>query len=533
MTSSPSHHSPSAASRIGKTTIAALLLVLLVQLLVRFAVPPAVGFVLDDWSYREEVLHYDSLSDAVVAGILHPHRPFLHAIQLGINWVLRDNLSAFLLLSATGYSLALFLLFLLLRELTDRPVAAIAGTLVFALLPNQCDQFHWLCIAIPYGLFCQPLCLLSAWCLVRYARRGGTALLAVSAIAYFFACGIYEVGVFLPMAYAVLLLGRSWKRWFADLTPYGIAFALYASWRLTNGFGWGHSWFGIPPQTGIALDLYNLKMTVAGIVSWWGGQNWWRAVGFGGIGFGELPWTRAAVFFVADLALLGGLAFALRRLGRRETRHVPPAPFPTGRLLFFGATWFAATLIPALLAYFVTRINYLPGVGVVLLLTGRASRIRPSRWLPVLLPLALAGMVVAQGDSLNWASTIRFQNNLARTLVNTQSAWQDAELVWLDTRSLAHRLSPGLGPVDFHVDTIAFYRFSGLLRGFGPTAMMDHATGHGNHPPVILDVEYGAHQEGDTLYWHERYNPDAPHKTPMERVCRIDAFEAGKSKTAP
>ena len=43
-------------------------------------------------------------------------------------------------------------------------------------------------------------------------------------------------------------------------------------------------------------------------------------------------------------------------------------------------------------------------------------------------------------------------------------------------------------------------------------------------------MEYGAREEDGVLKWHERYNPEEPRETPMDRVYRLDALEAGMDK---
>ena len=510
------------------------MLILLVQGVTRFAVQPAVGFVLDDWAYWAQTEKFSSATDTLVGGLRHPLRPFLHGVQLSAHWALGDHLAAFGILSAAGYSLALLLFFLFLEEVTKKKTAALGGALLFAVLPNLCGHFHWLCVAVAFGLFGQPMYLLSAWALARYARRNGKHYLALSALCYFFGIGTYEVGVFLPLAYGVLLWGRGWRKWLADMAPFGIALGIYAAWRVTFGFGWGWSWFGIPPQTSVALSLYGLKHTLAGVVSWWCGFDWWRAVGDGITGFAELPWERGTTLVLANALLLGLTGWVMSHMVPDDTRPDAVAPFTGVRLTLFGAAWIGATYLPAFLGYLVPRINYLPGAGMAFLAALAMGRIRRECWLPLLCALAFEGMVVGEGDTKNWADSIRFHRNLYETMKETRGDWENKDILWIDTRALTQRRTPGiLTPNRHHIDTISDYRNAGFLRGFAPSAMAQLILKGTPGPQVMLDVECGAHREGETLFWHERYNPDAPRQTSMERVFCIDALEAGTCSPVP
>lgn len=519
----------------GRWLFIGLCILLLVQGVARFAVQPAAGHVLDDWSYSAQAGKFPSACATLVGGLRHPLRPFLHGVQLSVHRWLGDCHAGYISLSLLGYSLALVLFVLFVRELTDKARTALVAGLLFALLPNLCGHFHWLCVAIAFGLFGQPMYLLSAWCLARYARRGGGWNLAVATTGYFFGIGNYEVGVFLPAAYAVLLWGRGWKKWFWSMFPFGFALTVYAAWRLTFGFGYGWSWFGIPPQTAVGLSLWELKHTLAGVVSWWGGVNWWSAVGDGTRGFVELSWTTVVLLMVANAALLAVLGWAMSKMdaGDHHTEQSGVSPFGSGKLVLFGFVWVFATYIPGFLGYLVPRINYLPGAGMALLAALALGCVRMDRWLVPLLLLAFAGMVVAEGDTKNWADSIRFQQNMLATMHELRGDWENSEILWLDTRELSQRMTPDiLDGNRHHIDTIAEYRNAGFLRGFAPSAMAELILEGKPGPQVILDVEYGAHEEDGVLKWHERYNPDKPFETPMERVYRLDVFAAGTRSAA-
>lgn len=510
-------------------------LLLIVQGVARFAVQPAVGFVLDDWSYWAQAEKFPSASATLVGGLRNPLRPFLHVVQLGAHRVLEDNLVGFATLVTAAYSLALVFFVLFVRELTGKTAPALAAGLLFALLPNLCGHFHWLCIA--WGMeFAGLMGILSAWGMVRHIRRGEGWALGISVLGYFLSIGTYEIAIFLPGAYGVLLWGRGWKKWLLTMIPFGVAFATYVAWRLTFAFGWGWSWFGIPPQTNVAISLWDLKHTLADIVSWWGGLKWWQAVADGAEGFAELKWTSATLLVAINVALLAGLASVLTKTERKMTdcsAQNITMPLTTAQLFLFGLVWLAATYLPAILGYLEPRVNYLPGAGLAFLAALALGNIRLDRWLVALLMLAFAGMVVSEGDTKNWADSIRFQKNLFDSMSECQQDWKNAEVLWLDTRELSQRMTPGiLGANRHHIDTIDEYRNAGLLRAFAPSDMAELILKGQPGPQVVLDVEYGAHEENGILKWHERYNPEKPMETPIDKVYRMDVFAAGIRKNA-
>ena len=511
-----------------------IFLLLAIQGLTRFAVHPPVGFVLDDWSLWSDALNGESLWTVSRNALLNPTRPVGACIQQVASRLLLDRMPWYGMLAWGNYSLMLLLVFLLVREVTDRTELAFVAGAVFAVLPNLCGQFHWLCMIIGIG---QPCYLVSAWLLARYVRRGTRRSLWGAVFWYALALGNYEVGVFLPAAYAVLLWGRGWKKCLMALMPFGLALGVYAAWRLTAGFGLGRG-VGVAPQFTPRLSGYALKHTAADIVSWWAGLDWWRAIGDGATGFSELPWIQATLLLLANgmlVALSGWWLWKAQSVempapSQEKTRD---NPFGNATLALFGVAWVAATYLPAFLGYMAPRLNYLPGAGVAFLVALAAGRMKLERWLGLVLGVVFAGMVVGEGDTKNWGDSIRFQENLFQTMKEHRADWQDSEVLCLDTRELSNRLTPGLvAPNCHHIDTVAEYRNAGLLRGFGPSAMAELILKERPGPRVVLDVEYGAHEENGVLKWHERYDPSKPFETPMDRVYRLDVLSAGTRSSA-
>ncbi len=510
-----------------------LCLLLLIQGIARFAVQPAVGFVLDDWAFESHAQSLGSVRSVVLDGLMNPTRPLSLAVQQVQYLLYGERIVPYWWASVISYSLALALFFALVLELTGKPWIAFVAGLIFAVLPNVCGHFHWLCYAVgPVQLVYLP----SAWLMARHARRGERWTWWGSLFWYATGLGFYEVGVFLPLAYAVLLWDRGWRKAFRSLLPFAAVLAVYAAWRFTAGFGLGRH-IGVAPQFTPGTSWWTLKHTAARLVSWWTGQDWWRAVGDGATGFSELPRRLAAVLLSAN-ALLMFLAGCW--LWKTDVSPLSPEEppdmgnrFGTLRLVLFCWFWIGATCLPVFLGYFAARLNYLPGAGIAFLVALVLERIRPDRWLPLMLATAFAGMVVAEGDTKNWADSIRFQRNLYASMADCRADWEKAEVLWLDTRNLSQRLTPGiLADNCHHIDTIVEYRNAGFLRSFGPSSMANLILEGKPGPQVVLDVEYGAHEDNGILKWHERYNPDKPFETPMERVYRLDVFAAGTRSVA-
>lgn len=505
-----------------------LCILLLVQGLARFAVQPAVGFVLDDWSFESHARALGSVRAAVLDGLTNPARPLSLAVQQAQFFLYGERLVPYWWASAISYSLALALVFGLVLELTGKPRIAFTAGLLFAVLPNVCGHFHWLCYAVgPVQLVYLP----SAWLMARHVRRGERWAWWGSLLWYATGLGFYEVGIFLPLAYAVLLWKRGWRHAIRTLLPFAAVLVFYAAWRLTAGFGLGRH-VGVAPQFTPGTSWWTLKHTAASLVSWWIGQDWWRAIGDGAVGFSELPRMQAAVLLAADALLILLAGWWLRKTDVSTLPAMQASgrenQFGTRHLALFGVVWIGATCLPVFLGYFAARLNYLPGAGIALLVALALERIRIERWLPLLLAAAFAGLVVAEGDTKNWGDSIRFQHNLYRNMADCRADWEGAEVLWLDTRDLARRMTPGILQTNqHHIDTIAEYRNTGFLRGFGLSAMAELILDGARGPQVVLDVEYGAHEEDGMLKWHERYNPDRPLETPMDRVFHLDVFTAG------
>lgn len=510
-----------------------LCILLLVQGLARFAVQPAVGFVLDDWSFESHARSLGSVRAAAIDGLMNPTRPFSLAMQQVQYWLYGQRLAPYGLASAISYSLALALVFALILELTGRLRTAFVAGLLFALLPNVCGHFHWLCYAVgPVQLVYLP----SAWLMARHARREERWAWWGSLFWYAMGLGFYEVGVFLPLAYAVLLWPRGWRKTFRALLPFAAVLAFYAVWRITAGFGLGRH-VGVAPQFSPGASWWTLKHTLASLLSWWIGPEWWCAIGLGAMGFSELPRMQASILLAANALLILLVGWWLWKtdfapLSATQSSDVDRR-FGRRHLALFGLGWIGATYLPVFLGYFAARLNYLPGVGISLLVALASERIRPGRWLPLLSAAAFAGLIVAEGDTKNWADSIRFQRNLCGHMAECRSDWENAEILWLDTRTLSQRLTSGiLDSNRHHIDTIAEYRNAGFLRGFGPSAMAELILKGRPGPRVVLDVEYGAHEENGVLKWHERYDPSKPFETPMDRVYRLDVLAAGTRSSA-
>jgi hypothetical protein len=502
-----------------------LLFLVLFQGWVRYAAAPTTGLVLDDWNNWSQARSFASFGEASQQTLSHPERPLTFwVITMGYR-VMGDRAAAHAGLSMAAYSLVLALAFLLALSVTGRLYPAFLFGMVLILMPNLHEHVHWPTVALSAGACALPLYLGSAWAWTRYARGGRGGWLALSAVLYGLGLFGYEIGALLPLSYPVLTLDRKqWKGW-AALWPFAIAMGLYAAWRMTNAFGLGYSWYGSPPHMRPSLALANVWWSSRDIVRWWAGDLMGTTVLGGLNGLGLLgPWARRGLV-VANVAVWAFALHVLRRMSRCAAEPDPsPAPRPVAA---FALAWIACAYAPSMISYVAGRLNYLPAVGVALWLAWELSRRPLSSWIAGFGIVALLCMLSIQGTARNWKESARFNRNLFAAIEREHDQWSRADILLVDTRSLAERLAPDLtGSAAHNMSVVSQYRGVGLLRGFAPSAMVRLVAGEGEAVPLaLLDVEYGARLEGEQLIWHERYDPARARRTPRSKVVVIEALQ--------
>lgn len=533
MSLAPPDHRPLTADVQSRLGGAVVLAVLLLQFVSRYLPAPAAVFVGDDWSNYARSSFYASHAEAARTGLQDPHRPLsMAAVELAYR-LFGPRPLYWTVLSLVANSLMLWFVMRMGLELTgSRRVAALQGV-VFALLPNLTETWHWSTQIVNEVTCALLFYALSGWLFAAHARRGGGARLAGAALAYGIGLFSYEQGLFLPAAFAILLPWRREPvRSAARLAPFGVVFILYMAWRMTDAFGLNASWH-YPPhmQAGDSASyvLWNLKQ----VIHWWAGDNLAGAVRAGADCFAELaPWTRRALLLLDLAVVLAGGAW----LARRAASGAEPAPRAAGRPLAFALAWAGAALAVCVLSYTGGRLNVLPAMGLSLALALGLSRLAAERWRVAWAGLALLALAANQGTAESFRQSGLFQQRLFQHLRDTRSAWEDKEVLLLDTRALRQRLTPGLlAPVGTDPATWAEYRNALLVRGFAPRGMVQLILGRRDPAlHVVLDVECGARVEGDSLHWHERYLPERPRTTPWPRVHAVDIFEAAaRAATSP
>ena len=510
----------------------ALLFVLMFQAFTRYAAAPVTGLVLDDWNNWHQARSLGSWREACTKSLSHPDRPvtFL-ALTLGYR-ALGDDPAALARLSFAGYSLVLALAFFMIFTLTRSIYQCALFGLIFSVLPNISEHFHWPSVAIGAGICALPLYLGSAWAWTGFVRQGRGGLLLLSVICYGIGLFGYEIGAVLPLSYAVLLVKRGWRRGFMALLPFGVVLGVYAAWRMSNAFGMGYSWYGSPPQMKINLSLANSFWSAREIAGWWMGEKVLSSFVGGMNGFALVgPWAQRGIVLgnVVLLSLASVFLCKLSRTTPSDSSETEPLPVTA-----FAFAWVASGYVPCLISYTASRLNYLPAVGVVFLLSLALVKLPISKWLAGLVVLAFFGMISAQGTARNWKESAALHQNLYERIAQDKEQWIDRKIVLFDTRQLADRLTPGItGSASHDTATVSHYRNAGLLRGFAPAAMVSQLAATNAAPLALLDVEFGARLTGRCLIWHDRYDPSKPHTNDLADVYVIDCLDALSRKAPP
>jgi hypothetical protein len=194
-------------------------------------------------------------------------------------------------------------------------------------------------------------------------------------------------------------------------------------------------------------------------------------------------------------------------------------------LLAFGAVWALGGLGISVISWTAARLNFYPAVGLTLMIAcGLAACPRPG-WTPALLAAALLLLPVNQGTAVQWREAGAFHRRLFKELEQTRDQWRHRAVLLIDTTALRHRQTAGLNPArDNAPRTWAYHGNASLLRGFVPVHMVNLLVSDGPRPEVVLDLEHGAHREGDALIWHGRFNPADPRRTPWAEVFVLPAL---------
>jgi hypothetical protein len=408
----------------------------------------------------------------------------------------------------------------------SRRVAALQGVL-FALLPNLTETWHWSTQILNEVTCALLFYALSGWLFAAHVRRGGAWRLIGSALAYGIALFSYEQGLLLPAAFLAILPWRR-ERWRAvgPLIPFGLLCLLYGAWRTTGAFGLSEASHYPPHMQVGGFSWWFLGWNARQVAHWWIGDRFFGTILAGLDSFATLSlWTRRALL-LGNVAAVGVGAWLLRRLFQKDEETPATSGPAPGQATTFGILWSGAAMATSLASYTAGRLNILPAMGLTFLGGLLLARLPWRIGMAVLFVPAVICLAANQGTAENFRQAGEFNQRLFSYLKETRDRWQDKEVLLFDTAGLRHRLTPGLlRPVSVAEPAWAEYGNALLFRGFVPVGMVQLITGRKNPGlHIIHDVECGARATADELVWHTRYQSDDLQRTPLDRVFVVDVW---------
>lgn len=486
-----------------------------------YGLTPVSDFVGDDWAFLSYGMGRQGASIALET-IRDYYRPLnMLASRMSFYW-LGDRPWAFSVLRVLlhGGVLAVFLC-LAWRLFHSRRALWTAGA-VYAFTPILYDEFHW---GNHIVLLYYPMAMLGAVLLwLQWIESGRKAWkVGLSFACYLVALASYENCVPLCLVFPLVgVLYGDGKRWRWSIVHVGLAM-LWCVYRFTHGFGGGipaidAGYYAGGGGVGVVALLQNTRT----ILSWWvGGQLGQSFLGGFNVWAELLPKWQFA-FAAVSLALLLSAWGAAR--GALSGHLCPVDKNRVKKNLAFGLAWMALAYSPHLLFPACSRHNLLPvfgaGIAIAALLDLTQAKIPAWAWIGA----GFLCMLANAGNGLAWRDAGEFSRRLYQSLAATKSEWADKRIVVFDTCGLRERQTRGiLKTRDDRQETWACHENSILLRGFVVSGMLKLCGA--KDTKGLLDVEYGTEIRGDVLYWHERYNPDVPHQTPMDEVHVVDCLD--------
>lgn len=490
-----------------------------------YAVVPDAGLHMDDWSYVGKNLQFDSYRSLFDALWRHPHRPVGYLYLLSVFRLFGMNPAAFALMGLATYALCAVLLVLFAYQMTGNKQTAMLTVLCFALFPNMSEAYHWPNMIVINSLV--MFYLLSAWFWVLFVQKREARYLVASVIAFSVGLGSYEVGLFLPVAYAVMLEPKKGRAQWLWLLPFLVADTFYLAWRFTNVFGLGTNIMYSTKQFGVEISPWLAKHNFINLASWWLGPNMFASIQNGLAGFAQIPGSGRHMFVVSCLAVIALVVLYTRQLsGEKPDSSSLSSRLSSNRVIVFGLVWAAATSLLCAISYTAQRLNFLPGIGLALCLAAAIGRLKWRYWISAYCLLAFVGLIANQGTAYTWKKCGVLQQRLFEHLSQHQAEWSGKQVILFDTQTLRQEsLQSHFLPVIDPPSEWAYYGNASLLRGLVPYAMVDIlATHSGKQPAVALDTETDAHLGDGVWHWHDRYDPSRPHSTPLDQVFVVDCL---------
>lgn len=504
----------------------AALAVLLLQFWSRYLPSPWAVFIADDWANWARSSFFQTYTEALHIGLQDPHRP-LSTIAVNLGFQLLGNHAIYwTAISLVANSVLLLLIMRLALELTASRFTAILSGIIFALLPNLTETYHWStqvlnevsCALVPYAL--------SGWLWVAYLRRGGAWRVVLSVIAFAIALFSYEAGILLPGAYLVLL---PWRKARAKsvllIAPIAAVVLFYFLWRATNAFGLNHTWH-YPPHMEGSLSLRGVIYNAWQVLHWWIGDHLFGAIRNGLDSFSTIPlWTRRFLFLANGIVVFL-VGRGLRALSNRSVATTEAKTFNPVQITGFTLIWAGAAMAMSLVSYTAGRLNVLPAIGISVLIAFIFTALPIRKWAPILFLPAFLAILANQGTAESFRQAGALHQNLFDKMTETKDEWTTKQFLLIDTHTLRERLTPGLlQPVGTSETSWATYGNALLIRGFVLNGMAKLIT-HESEPSITIlhDVEYGASIEGDQLIWHDRYNPARTHTNSTKDLFAIECL---------
>jgi hypothetical protein len=488
-----------------------------------YGLSPVTDFVGDDWAFLGTAKQQSTKTTAMET-VRDYYRP-LNMLALRMSFsCFGDRPWAFSALRAAlhGGVLALYLA-VLWYLFGKRALPLWVGGALYAFTPVLYDEFHWQCHGV---LLYYPMAMLGAFLLwLDWLEKGrGYWRLLLSWIAYLAGLASYEN--FVPLALVFLLAGLmrgQGGRWKWSLVHLGLA-AFYLVYRFTHGFGWGVPAIAAAYYSeGEGISLLGLLQNTRVILSWWIGGMMGKSF-LGGFDAFSLLLPKWQVAFVT-VSFIGLLAVWRAIHITTEMKTTLSVQTETSKCFLLGLVWMGLAYSPHLLFPVCSRHNLLPMFGAGMAMAAVFDRTLKKTPVWVWMGVGMLCLIANTGNGLAWKEAGVFCRKLYGYLDATQTQWQNKQLVVFDTLALRDRQTKSVtSPRNDSPATWAEYGNAILLRGFVGTGMLKLCVS--NPPQGIQDTECGAHIDGPTLFWHERYNPSAPRETPLEDVYFVDVLAA-------
>jgi protein O-mannosyl-transferase len=322
------------------------------------------------------------------------------------------------------HMLVVYLVFLVLKNVTNDPRVAAIASLIFALHPMRSESVAWV------SGVTDPLLAVflvgSFYFYVRYRSEGKARLFVSSLVLFLFAAFSKEPAVALPIfigAYELFVINRG-KPFLDRIRPaikYSACFLLVSGFYFVAryyalGFALNNGSFKYYPMWQVVLTIPLVIWKYIGLMVWPVGLSLFHAT--------PMVKSPLALEFILPLAALIALAFALWRLrGSIAAR--------------FAILWFAINLLPVLnLSAFIEdflvqeRYVYIPSIGFSLLVAIAVAKIPIEKWLPLgsrpVAQTALGGLLVLLLGGKSFAQNASWKDDMTLWSFGAETAYEQS-----------------------------------------------------------------------------------------------------------